>query len=75
MHAVCTQRAYGQVMSKVIQIRNVPDNVHDLLIKAATSRGLSLTRYIRHELERLAKQAQLVQANAEIIRRTQAAVQ
>ncbi len=62
-------------MSKVIQIRNVPDNVHDLLVKAATSRGLSLTRYIQHELERLANQAQLVQENAEIIRRTQAAVQ
>lgn len=62
-------------MSKVIQIRDVPDEVHDALAEAAEAQGLSLTRYMQRELEHLAKRAQLVQDNAAVIRRTQRKVQ
>ncbi|MGH3503514.1 MAG: hypothetical protein ACRDQA_21830 [Nocardioidaceae bacterium] len=62
-------------MSKVIQIRDVPDEVHDALAGAAEAQGLSLTRYMLRELEHLAKRAQIVRDNAAVIRRTQSRVQ
>jgi len=61
-------------MSRVIQIRDVPDEVHDALADAAEAQGLSLTRYMLRELEHLAKRAQAVHANATVIRQTQAKV-
>jgi hypothetical protein len=62
-------------VSKVMHIRDVPDDVHDALAEAARAQGLSLTRYLQRELEHLAKRAQIVQENARVIRRTQAGVQ
>lgn len=62
-------------MSKVIQIRGVPDEVHDTLAEEARAQGLSLTSYMLRELEHLAKRAQLVHDNAAVIRQTQARVQ
>lgn len=62
-------------MSKVMHIRDVPDEVHNALAEAAEAQGLSLTRYVRRELEHLAKRTQVVQDNAAVIRRTQARVQ
>ncbi len=61
-------------MSRVIQIRDVPDDVDEALADAAASQGLSLTRYMLRELEHLAKRAQAVHANAAVIRQTQARV-
>ena len=61
-------------MSRVIQIRGVPDDVHDGLVDAAAAQGLSLTRYLVRELEHLARRAQMVDANAAVIRQTQAKV-
>lgn len=62
-------------MSKVVQVRDVPDDVHDALADAAAAQGLSLTKYMLRELEHLAKRAQIAQDNAGVIRRTQASVQ
>lgn len=61
-------------MARVIQIRNVSDDVHAALTEAARAQGLSLNRYVKRELEYLARRAQVVDANAAVIRRTQAAV-
>lgn len=61
-------------MSRVIQIRDVPDDVHKALVDAAEAQGLSLTRYMLRELEHLARRAEMVQANATVIRQTQAKV-
>jgi len=58
-------------MPRVIQIRNVPDDVHDALAQAAATEGLSLTRYMLRELARLAERAATVEANAAVVRRTQ----
>lgn len=58
-------------MSKVIQIRDVPDQVHALLFEAAEAQGLSLTSYLNLELARLARRPQVVQHNVEVVRRTQ----
>lgn len=46
-------------MSKMIQIRNVPDDVHRTLKIRAASEGLSLSDYLKRDLEELAKQATL----------------
>lgn len=60
---------------KVMQIRDVPDEVHDALTQAAQAQGLSLTKYVLRELEHLAIQPQVVRDNAASIRRTQRKVQ
>lgn len=62
-------------MSKVIHIRDIPEDVHQALTKAAEAQGLSLTRYMQRELQHLAKRADMVQVNTEVVRRTQARVQ
>jgi plasmid stability protein len=46
-------------MSKMIQIRNVPDEVHKTLKIRAAMEGLSLSDYIKRDLEELAKQASI----------------
>jgi len=61
-------------MPRVIQIRDVPDDVHAALREAAQARGMSLTRYALAELERSARQAQVVRDNMTAVRHTQARV-
>lgn len=61
-------------MSKVLQIRDVPDDIHQALTEAAKAQGLSLTRYVLRELENLARRAQVVRDNSNVIRRTQSEV-
>lgn len=39
-------------MSKMIQVRNVPDRLHRELVKRAKARGRTLTDYIQDVLER-----------------------
>jgi hypothetical protein len=46
-------------MPKMIQIRNVPDDVHRALRVRAAAEGISLSDYIKRDLEELAKQATL----------------
>jgi len=62
-------------MSRVIQVRDVPDDVHEALRAAAAAQGLSLTRYMQLELEQLARRSEAVRANASAARETQARVQ
>lgn len=71
MGAICTHPRYDPRMAKVIQIRDVPDDVRDALAEAAHAEGLSLTRYVRRELEHLARRSQRVRDNAAVVRRTQ----
>lgn len=62
-------------MSKVIQIRGVPDDVHDALTETAHAQGLSLTGYLVREMEHMAMRAQAVRDNAATVRHTQAEAQ
>jgi len=61
-------------MPKVIQIRDVPDEIHAALADAAEAQGLPLARFVLRELEHLARRAQWVYDNAAVIRQTQARV-
>lgn len=74
MGAECTHLGYAVIMSKVMQIRDVPEDVHDALVRAAHADGLSLTRYMLRELERLAQREQVVRDNILAVRQTQAEV-
>jgi hypothetical protein len=39
-------------MSKMIQVRNVPDRLHRELVRRARARGETLTQYVQRVLER-----------------------
>lgn len=52
-------------MGKVIQVRDVPDDVHDQLTARARLAGLSLNQFILREYDRIARQP----TNAEILER------
>ncbi len=53
-------------MSKMIQIRNVPDEVHKTLKVRAAAEGLSLSDYIKRDLEELARQATIEEVFASV---------
>ena len=55
----------------MIQIRDVPDDVHEALREAAEACGLSLTKYMLRELEHLAKRAEVVARNTAVVHETQ----
>jgi antitoxin FitA len=44
-------------MSKMIQIRNVPDDLHRELKMRATAAGMSLSDYIKRELDRRSRKS------------------
>jgi hypothetical protein len=52
-------------MSKVIQVRGVPDDVHARLVRQAEGAGTSLNQYVLRELEAAAGRSK----NAEIFAR------
>lgn len=41
-------------VSKMLQVRNVPDAVHAELVRRAAAAGVSLSEYVLRELERVA---------------------
>jgi plasmid stability protein len=53
---MCGTCNYDPLMSTMIQIRHVPDPVHRKLKARAAKRGMSLSGYLREEMERLANQ-------------------
>ncbi|HST56066.1 MAG TPA: hypothetical protein VLJ42_09260 [Solirubrobacteraceae bacterium] len=53
-------------MSKMIQVRNVPDEVHRTLKLRATAKGMSLSDYIKQDLEEAAGRPSLEEINARI---------
>lgn len=54
-------------MPRVIQIRDVPDHVHDELRAVAREEGLSLTRFVRRELEQVAARRRRAEHNARVL--------
>jgi plasmid stability protein len=52
---MCCTCLYAENMSKMIQVRDVPDPVHSTLKTRAAREGMSLSDYIKRELERTAE--------------------
>jgi antitoxin FitA len=53
-------------MSKMIQIRNVPDEMHQTLKMRAVAEGMSLSDYIKRELGALTGRASIEEIDARI---------
>jgi antitoxin FitA len=53
-------------MSKMIQVRNVPDDVHRALKATALAEGMSLSDYLKRELATIASQASFEEIDARI---------
>ena len=53
-------------MSKMIQIRNVPDEMHRTLKEAAAREGMSLSDYIKRELVGVGSRSRLERIEARI---------
>jgi antitoxin FitA len=53
-------------MSKMIQIRNVPDDMHRALKENAAREGMSLSDYIKRELGGVSKRSRLDRIDARI---------
>jgi antitoxin FitA len=52
---MCRTCLYAWNMSKMIQVRDVPDRVHSALKSRAAREGMSLSDFIKRELERTAE--------------------
>ena len=61
-------RVNVQHMSKMIQIRNVPDDLHRELKMRAAAAGMSMSDYIKRELDRRTRKSTI----AEMIARREA---
>lgn len=59
-------RANVEHMSKMIQVRNVPDELHRTLKIRAAAEGLSLSDYIKRELEASAGRPTFEEVNARV---------
>jgi plasmid stability protein len=53
-------------MSKMIQVRNVPDEVHRTLKARAAVRGMSLSDYVKRDLEEAASRPTLEELDARV---------
>ncbi|HEY6145980.1 MAG TPA: hypothetical protein VIV13_06875 [Solirubrobacterales bacterium] len=51
-------------MSKMIQIRNVPDDLHRDLKKRAALAGMSMSDYIKRELDRKSRKSTIKEIGA-----------
>jgi plasmid stability protein len=56
-------------MSKMIQIRNVPDEVHRALKLRAAKEGMSLSDFLRREVTKVAERPTLLEVIERIRRR------
>jgi plasmid stability protein len=57
-------------MSKMIQVRNVPDRLHRELMRRARARGQNLTDYVQEILEREVARPPAAEVFERIARRT-----
>ena len=56
-------------MSKMIQLRNVPDELHRLLKARAAMAGMSLSEYLVGEIRRLAERPTVAELRARLAER------
>jgi plasmid stability protein len=57
-------------MSKMIQLRNVPEELHRKLKARAALEGLSLSDYLLREVQRVAERPTLAELRERLARRT-----
>jgi hypothetical protein len=52
---MCHTCIYSEYMSKMIQVRDVPDRLHGVLKSRAAREGMSLSDFIKRELQNIAE--------------------
>jgi len=57
---------YGEVVPKMLQVRNVPDDVHDALKARASYAGMSLSEFVLRELRGIAQERTLDEIFADV---------
>ena len=70
---MCCTCKYVQHMSKMIQVRNVPDDLHRTLKARAAQAGMSLSDYLLAEMRRTAERPTMEEFKARLSVRTPAA--
>jgi plasmid stability protein len=68
-----TARTYGQHMTRMIQIRNVPDALHRRLKSRAALAGMSLSDYLLSEIRQVAARPTLDELRARLEQRPRVA--
>jgi plasmid stability protein len=63
---MCDTRVSVEHMSKMIQVRNVPDKLHRTLKSRAAAAGLSLSDYIKRDLEASAARPTFEEVDARV---------
>lgn len=58
---MCSTCSYARNMSKMIQIREVPEQVHRTLKARAAREGMSLSDFIKRELERAVERPSMIE--------------
>ncbi len=66
---MCTTCVMVMHMSKMIQVRNVPDDVHRTLKARAATAGMSLSDYVKRDLEQAAARPALEEIDARVTAR------
>ncbi len=56
-------------MSKMVQIRNMPDSIHRVLKSRAATAGMSLSDYLLRELTKVAKRPTMEELTARMQKR------
>lgn len=56
---MCSTCYHARCMSKMVQIRDVPDDVHSVLKSRAAREGMSLSDFLKRELEHSAARPSL----------------
>jgi len=67
---MCDTCNYAESMSKMIQIRNVPEVLHRRLKSRAALEGLSLSDFLRKEIEQVAARPSLKELVERLATRT-----
>lgn len=66
---MCTTCRYAGCMSKMIQLRHVPDELHRKLKTRAALEGLSLSDFLLQEVKKVAARPALSELQARLARR------
>jgi len=71
-HAVdmCPTCSYATSMSKMIQLRNVPDDLHRKLKARAAFEGLSLSDYVLQEVRHVAERPTVAELKTRLAQRS-----
>ena len=67
---VCFTCIYAYHMSRMIQVRNVPDNLHRTLKAQAALAGMSLSDFLLAEIRRVAERPTIAELRERLRRRS-----